>query len=151
MQKEIDKNFPVSSKILDIKLENFQLSVLDEVLLKSINKDKINFEFNIAFKVDAPKKALELTLVTKFFLDDTKTLNIGELKTIGFFEIQNMDDILSGHNGSLPILVMAMFAGVLLSTSRGFLILKSPGTFMEGSIFPIIDPTRFFIQPEVKA
>lgn len=148
MQKVIDKNLPISSKIIDIKLENFQLSVLDEAQLKSINKDKINFEFNIAFKVDAAKKTLELTLITKFFFDNTKTLNIGELKTIGLFEIQNMEDILTGNNGSLPILVLAMFAGVLLSTSRGFLILKSKGTFMEGSIFPIIDATRFFIPPK---
>lgn len=143
----------LSVKILTIKLDDFKLAeVVPAVLVNNFNKDKIQFEFNIGMNLDLVKKNIHIDLSTQLFADEEKKINLGFLKTSGDFEVANIEDIVKGYEGKVPNVILASLIGVLLSTSRGFLILKSEGTIMEGVIMPIMNPLAFFPKPlEVKA
>lgn len=137
----------LSIKILNIVLEEFYLKdKLPIEVAKSLNKDKIQFEFNVGMNVDAAKKTITIELNTNFFDEEKKKNNIGHMNSKGIFEISNLDDIISKTEGKLPNVVLASLIGIAISTTRGFLILKSEKTFMEGVIMPVINPMSFFQQ-----
>ncbi len=138
----------LSVKILNIMLEEFYLKdKLPIQVAKSLDKAKIQFEFNVGMNVDVAKKTITIELKTNFFDEEKKKNNIGHMNSKGIFEIANLDDITSKTEGKLPNVVLASLIGIAISSTRGFLILKSEKTFMEGVIMPVINPMSFFQQP----
>lgn len=146
MEKPTDK-IELSTKIIDLSLNsidikgasNFDASILSD-------KSKFQFEFNVNMNFDLGKKLLSITLTTNFFADIEKTISLGKMSSSGIFEIYNIDQIISMHEGKIPNIILANFIGIVLATTRGFLILKSENTIMSEVIMPIIDTMSFFQQ-----
>jgi hypothetical protein len=135
----------VLQRIVKLELKDFKLAILENKQIESIKKEKITFELNVNFNIAEKNKIIEIVLLTKIFSDQTKSLNIGELNSELVVEVSNLEDILKVHK-VFPMQVMASFVGVLVSATRGFIILKAKDTIIEGSILPIINPTVFFTQ-----
>ncbi|UPT66903.1 MAG: hypothetical protein M0D57_21160 [Sphingobacteriales bacterium JAD_PAG50586_3] len=89
---------------------------------------------------------MSITLSTNFFAEIEKTTKLGQITSSGTFEIYNIDQIVSMHDGKIPNIILANFIGVVLATTRGFLILKTESTIMSGVIMPIINTMSFFPQ-----
>lgn len=143
MEKQEDIN--LSLKIINFTLEEFKLADKFPVeLAKNFDKAKVQFEFNAGINVDLAKKQITISLNTNFFAEEDKKNNIGHINTKGVFEVSNIEEVVSKTQGKLPNVVFATLIGVALSTTRGYFLLKSEKTFMEGTMIPIMNPMSFF-------
>jgi hypothetical protein len=135
-------------KIIDLKLMDFNaLSDLpDHYKDTGIDKDKIQFEFNVGMNIGPVKKRIRINLNVNFFADVEKKTLLGSLNSLGDFEVIDLDEIIKDFEGKIPNIVLANLIGILLSTTRGFFILKSSGTIMENTMLPIINTNVFFPQ-----
>jgi hypothetical protein len=135
-------------KIIDLKLVDF--NALSELPMgykdSGLDNDNIQFEFNLGLNVNPTKKRIRVDLNVVFFADVEKKTTLGGLNSYGEFEVINLEEIIKDFEGKIPNLILANLIGVVLSTSRGFLILKSSGTVMEGVMMPIINTNVFFPQ-----
>jgi hypothetical protein len=134
----------IISRIKDISLISFDIKTITEEQNKNFSKDKFVFEQNIELIVDPQLKEISIVLNIKIYSEASKKLLLAELISKGIFEIVNFEDLVKDFNGQVPLFAVALYIGVLVSTSRGFLILKSQGTIIEGALLPIIDTTQFF-------
>lgn len=147
MEKKKLQEISLTMKIIDLKLVGF--SALNDLppdfAETGIEKDKIQFEFNVRMHTDsANKNRIQIDLKTNFYADLEKKIILGNLNSSGDFEVLNLNEIKKDFNGKIPNVVLANLIGIVLSTSRGFLILKSIGTVMEGILMPIMNPNMFF-------
>jgi hypothetical protein len=135
-------------KIIDLKLLDFNaLSDLpDNYKDTGIDKDKIQFELNVGMNVGPIKKRIRISLNVNFFADVEKKTLLGNLNSLGDFEVNDLDEIIKDFDGKIPNIILANLIGVVLSTTRGFFILKSSGTIMENTMLPIINTNVFFPQ-----
>jgi len=133
-------------KIIDLKLIDFNaLSDLpDNYKETGLDKDKIQFEFNVGMNVGPIKKRIRITLNINFFADVEKKTLLGSLNSLGDFEVIDLDEIIKDFEGKIPNVILANLIGVVLSTSRGFFILKSSGTILDNTMLPIINTNVFF-------
>jgi hypothetical protein len=136
------KELTIQHRIVDLKLNSFKLSVLDKAEQKKVIPNSIVFEFNVGVGINETEKTVKVDLLTKIFADKEKTLLVGEMDTSGLFEIVNMKDLIKEHK-TLPHGIIVLLIGVLISTTRGFLLIKSQGTILEGSIIPIVNLDSF--------
>ncbi len=139
-----EKEIEISTKIQSINLISFKTA--DNVLIK-LDKDKFVFEHGINVKISPGTKEIVVHSTTTIFAEIEKLNYLGEIETSGIFELLNFNEVTSPHNGNMPNGILAMYIGVLLSTTRGFLILKSQGTIIEDALIPIIDAGKFFTKP----
>lgn len=136
------------SNILDIRLVDCKIAeTVPASLVGKLNKDKVQFQFNIEIRTDLVKKTFFVRLNTQLYADEAKTINLGHLISEGEFGILNLDEIITTFEGKVPNIIFANFVGVVIGTSRGFLITASKGTLMEGIFMPMINPLTFFAQP----
>lgn len=144
-QKKIHE-LTFTMKIIDLKLIDFNtLSDLpDNYKDTGLDKDKIQFEFNVGMNVGPIKKRIRITLNINFFADVEKKTLLGSLNSLGDFEVIDLDEIIKDFDGKIPNVILANLIGVLLSTSRGFFILKSSGTILDNTMLPIINTNVFF-------
>ena len=133
-------------KIIDLKLVDFNaLSDLpDEYKDTDIDKDQIQFEFNVGMNIGPAKKRIRINLNVNFYADIEKKILLGSLNSLGEFEVNDLDQIIKDFEGKIPNIILANLIGVVLSTTRGFFILKSSGTILENSMMPIINTNVFF-------
>ena len=143
-------NIQITSKVVSVQLANFTVASISDTEKLALHKDKFAYEYNVNIKLEPHQKLIIVYSTIKIFSDLTKTLYLGEITSIGTFELINLEDILKKFGGSIPTFVFALFLGVVISTSRGFLLLKSEGTIIEGATLPIVDSGSFFPQPIIK-
>ncbi|MGP8215316.1 MAG: hypothetical protein ACLQQ4_07115 [Bacteroidia bacterium] len=140
----------ITSRIVDIKLEKFHLETLSAEQIKNLNKEKVMFEFTPKAKMDVPKSRLHIDLFTDIYSDETKAQKIGEIVSIGDFDIINLAEILEKFKG-IPNIVLSVFLSTLIATTRGMYIIKSEGTFLDKIMIPIISMETFFKTPPLSA
>lgn len=132
-QKQIEARY----RIVDITLLSFQLEVLNQQQIDSLDKNKIAFELGLKF-ISANKGIVKLQLLTKFFADNTKSLPLGQMECEGDYEITNYNEITEAKLEPITDHVVLSFASSLVGTSRGFYILKVAETFLKGTIIPVV-------------
>jgi hypothetical protein len=140
------KEINLSLRILNIQLKDFNaLKILPPELAEiGIIKDKVQFEFNVESRLEIEKGRIGINLNVSFFAEEEKKTNLGNLESSGDFEVLNMSDIVKDFDGKIPNVILATLIGIVISSSRGFLVLKSVGTLMEGIIMPVINANSFF-------
>ncbi|MEO8085459.1 MAG: hypothetical protein ABI763_01490 [Bacteroidota bacterium] len=141
-EKEL-ANLSVNTRIISVKLNNFSVAAIDKKIIPNLNKDSFAYEYGVQLLVDPPQKQIVVNCLIKIFSELDKKINLAEISSSGTFELLNLDEIVKKFNG-VPSFILPLFVGVLLSTSRGFLLLKSEGTIIEGATLPIIDTTTLF-------
>ena len=139
MKKQEIKKFSFDIKIVDIILKRFSI----EDVKSDLNSKLFVFEFTINFNIDPNTKLITLDLLTKVFADKSKETFLAKMESQGIFEVINLDIIIDEHNG-VPNMILVNFAGVMVSTTRGFMILESKGTIINGAVMPFVDPNSFF-------
>lgn len=144
MKKEDIKAISFESRILDISLINFKVFHKKNV---KVNKNDFAFEFNIKIKLNPSIKSIEIDSSINIFSDQTKDLLLADIASVGKFEILNYEEIIKEYKG-MPNPIISVFIGVLISTTRGFLILKSKDTLIDGALIPLSNPNSFFANKE---
>ncbi len=143
-KKKIEIELPI--ELTDVKLIDFNvISELPESLKKSgLSRDKVQFEFNIEMKINASDESIVIEANTKYFADKEKTIYLGNIVSSGEFKVSNINESMNKTKGQLPNAFLASLMGIVLSSARGMLVIKSKNTIMEGIILPPINPLSFF-------
>jgi len=144
------KEINLLSKIKSITCDSFSIEKISKKLVQEIDINHIIFELSVNTKPDTSTGELTVSATVEIFSDQTKNIFLGKLISSGTFSIVNFDEIVKAHGGKIPAPVVATFIGLLLSTTRGFLILKTTSTFLEGCMLPIVNPSKFFGNDLVK-
>ncbi|MBA3900169.1 MAG: hypothetical protein H0X62_08170 [Bacteroidetes bacterium] len=135
--------------IVDIKTKIASLSVAEFIVEEqakkvSIDVDTVLYEYNVSANIDKAKKNVTIDCKIGIYYNKEKDLKLGSIATIGIFDILNLDEILEKFDDNIPIGIFHMFLGVVISTTRGFLLSKAENTPLEGATIPIIDIKSFF-------
>lgn len=145
MENKDNTKVDIVSKIKELKLIDCMIEdSMPTKAGKELDKDKVQFEFNIAMNLNSSEKIMTINLNTKIFADLTKTISLGHISTLGKFEIVNLSDILDTFNKKIPDIIIANFIGVIIGTTRGFLVSQTEDTILEGIYIPMISPASFF-------
>jgi hypothetical protein len=142
MENNNPKEINYTTKIKEIKLDDFQI----EKSLKhsSINIDGLQYEFNIGFNINIVHLEVFVELKISIFSDLEKRNKVGSSHSHGIFTLFNLSEILKQFDGKMPNVIIASYIGLLISTTRGFLIDRIDNTPLKGAIIPIINPITFF-------
>lgn len=143
----IVEGFNLTSKILNMRLDNFYLIPITTDEIKKIDKEKVTFEFHVEGTFNMPEKKCSISITSKIFMEEAKSNLLGEIKTSGEFRIENLDDILKRFNG-VPQVVTGTYLGIVLGAMRGMFILKSEGTYLHGVMMPVVNIESFFTPPQ---
>ncbi len=143
MKKEEGESVNFSSRISSITLTNFEVETLLSKDVKKLKSVDFAYEFSVSFKLDDNRGCVKLDCTIKVYSDKTLKLYLGEMESLGIFELKEYAKVKDKFKG-IPNQLIANFAAILLSTTRGFLILKSRETIIDGAILPIIDARTFF-------
>lgn len=143
MQSNTTKELNIQTKIGEIKLDNFHLekSILSG---KKLNLENFKYEFNVNMNVNTSKKEITVNLIVNIYSDIEKKNKIGNINSHGVFIVYNLAEIIKASEGKIPNIILANFIGVVISTTRGFLIDKSLNTPIDGAIIPMVSPLTFF-------
>lgn len=143
MQSNTTKELNIQTKIGEIKLDNFHLekSILSG---KKLNLENFQYEFNVNMNVNTSKKEITVNLIVNIYSDKEKKNKIGNINSHGVFIVYNLAEIIKASEGKIPNIILANFIGVVISTTRGFLIDKSLNTPIDGAIIPMVSPLTFF-------
>ena len=144
MSEEKKKEVNVTTRIKSIRLVDFICETISAEQQKNLNPDVFSFEQNVNLRIIPVVNLLEISYDTIVFSDEQKNKKLGEITTIGEFEILNLDELKQGENALIPTELLAMFVGIMIATVRGMLIVKSSGTILERAIIPILNPMDFF-------
>lgn len=142
MEEKKSESFPVNLKILSMKLVNFSIENLNEDTKKSLDKDRIVFEYGIDLSVDQIGKKVTSTNHINIFNDFEKSILLGNISVAGEFSVINLDEIIKNFNNKIPLTFLSLFPNIVLSTARGILLAKTEGTFLEGVLIPIVDSSK---------
>lgn len=143
MEQQELKSVDVTIKIAHMELVSFELA--DVADRENIDHSQFAFEYSVNVRVEASSKTANIECAIKVFNDLSKTKYLGSIKSLGIFEVVNFEDV--AKDNLLPTNVLAVFTGLLISSTRGFLLLKGKGTILENAMLPIIDPNAFFKKP----
>jgi|ERR1043165_9104046 hypothetical protein len=135
------KEVSLQTKIVEITFDEFKLEKSIKSGIK-FNFDQFQYEFNISIDVNKVKGELSVNLTVNIFSDLEKKNKLGYITSHGIFLVVNFNEVII--NDKIPNVILANFIGVLISTTRGFLIVKAQGTPIEGAIIPIVTPNSFF-------
>lgn len=139
MEKRTAEPISIESKIISLELVSFNVETLPSTKKAKLDSNQFAFEFNVSADIDSKNKLIKLVSVIKIYSDSSKKLFLGEIESKGSFLLENYNDLKRESDGAIANVVVSTFIGVILSTTRGFLILKSKGTIIDGSILPLID------------
>ena len=124
----------------EIKLQRFV--VLEKIPVKRIDKNRLTFEFAINVRVEPESRQVMINSTITIYYDLTKKIYLGEIETSGAFEIANFAEI--SHSNTIPTQALALLTGVVISTTRGMLLIKAEGSIIHGALLPITDSWAFF-------
>ena len=136
----------ITSRIKSIKLDEFIITENAKKLKVPINIESLSFDLSVNVKVEPLSKTITVISNSFVYSDLQRTETYCKFSSTGVFHLLNFEEIAKQFNNSIPNFIASMFAGVLISSTRGMAILKSEGTVLEGFILPIIDPTTLFKQ-----
>jgi len=140
MEEAPRSDVSITMSLQEIKLHRFE--VLQKPPVDEIEQSKLTFEFSINVRVEPDTRQVIISSIIKIYHDVTKTVYLGLIETSGSFEIVNFSEI--ADNNAIPTQALALLTGVLISTSRGVLLMKAEGTIIEGALLPITDSWAFF-------
>ncbi|MBS1636507.1 MAG: hypothetical protein JST26_11380 [Bacteroidetes bacterium] len=147
MEKPL-KEIKMLMKISKMSLDKFELvASLPVDIAKALDLTKVQFEFNIGIGVDIIKKNISIVLTTHVFGEEEKINKLGEIVSTGIFDLENIEEIIAQNEEKIPNVLLASLVGIVIATTRGFFILKTEGTFLQGLILPAVDPMMFFKKP----
>lgn len=146
MGKKSKEKINLPLKLLDLTLDEFTVAkkLPSKFLDIGLNKEHVTFEFSFNIKITPLKDLIIVDLKIIIFAEKEKETLLGQQRSTGKFEVKNLPKVLDTLKGKLPNLFLANIIGLVLSTSRGFFILKSKQTILQGIMIPILNPLAFF-------
>ena len=126
---------------------DFKLEDIPENEKSKLDNTMFSFEQNANYRIEPAIKQISILFQVNIFTDINKTRKLGEMQLLGDFELLNIEEFKIKEEYKFPKELVAMFIGIMLSTARGMLILKTEKTYLENTIIPIMNTMDFFKEP----
>lgn len=148
LKQKTNKPLPISFRLTNISILSF--SVKNAVKVNEINNSV--FEIGVTNNTNLSKNKIDVIILVKIFLDKTKKIELGEVKTSNMFEIKDLKKhiLVENKKSKLPEVLLATIVGISVSNTRGILIAKAAGTILSNAIIPVINPTELIRGQQVK-
>lgn len=143
------KNIDITSRLIKIELISFSIEPQQKDV--SVNPLEFAFRYEVNVKPDQSLNGFQIKCKTLIFSNPDENFHLGTIETYGEFVVSNLKQVLEHFNGNTPTDLLALFTGVVISSTRGMLIIKSQNTILEGVIIPMMDPKVFFTPESIKS
>lgn len=134
------KNITINSKIQSLDIISFKVEERKADI--PVDNTKITFEIGLDVNVKTKEKLIIIISPVSIFSDASKKELLGSLQVKGEFTIENLEEI-KQENG-IPVPLLATFAGIVISTTRGMLRILGKGTAFADAIIPVVNPMALF-------
>lgn len=130
---------------------NFQLGGIEimDVCIKHPEKQlpeecKFNMDVNIQHKINGTKKTVIVTPKVTITIDESKFI-CATIKVNFYYILDNLEEFKKNDSKDfeLPDSLVDSLNSVSLSTVRGIIYTHFKGTFLHGTILPIVNPSSF--------
>ena len=141
------RNFQIKFGIKRLEVRTFSFNEIAINLLYEKVAPVINFTVVPDIKLSEENKIVGVFLdITAFVQKEGNTENIGNIKTLSEFNVENLDELIIRKDNGLvefPPLITKTLISVAYSNSRGLLITRGGGTILGIVPMPIVDPSVF--------
>lgn len=148
----MSKIIPEKISIYQIRIYKINLKLSDQFLENPKKPDNYSIKFGHDNAVDFEAKAIRIRLETVFDGMNDKDEKLGIYAEYGIefhFHVENLEDFVEENEKGkqLDSTLGATILSIAFSTSRGILIERTQGTYLEGIILPVIDPKELLMNP----
>lgn len=139
-KEKTSKPLKIKLRLTSVKILSF--SIKNELRIKEDNN--MVFEIGVTNNTNLNKSSIEIIILVKIFLDKTKKIELGEVKTSNIFEVMNLKKHIrvEDKKNTLPEVLLASIVGISISNTRGILIAKAAGTVLSNAVIPVINPSE---------
>ena len=139
--------FNFTTRIKSMKLVDFIMENIEDNEKSKLDSALFFFENSANYRIEPALKQITILFNIALYSDSIKTKKLAEMQLLGDFEIGNLDDFKDKDEYKFPQELLATFLGLMLSSARGMLIVKTENTYLENAIIPIMNPMDFFKVP----
>jgi len=146
----MSKIIPEKILIYQIRIYKINLNLSDQFLLNPKKPENYSIQFGHENAVDFEAKAIRIRLETILDGMNDKDEKLGVHAEYGIefhFHVDNLEDFVEeNENGKQVDSVLGTtILSIAFSTSRGIIIERTQGTYLEGIILPVIDPKELLM------
>jgi hypothetical protein len=107
-----------------------------------------DFNVEIGTNIDVDKAAIVVKVLTTFTRKNIDKI-VAQIETASLFQLKGIEHS-EDHEGSekLPDGLLVTAISLAISTTRGAIIAKGCGSFLEDFLLPIVDPKSFLPKPD---
>jgi hypothetical protein len=133
--------------IKEIKLLHYESTTRLQDIKKQLPNDAYEFQFDLQWNVVEVEKLfnsiISVTLYEKQSIE-TK-VELVSMKVLMSFAVINYEEVIKKENGLtlIPDQLIAVTAGIVVSTARGMFALNVKDSIVNNAIIPIINPQVF--------
>lgn len=142
-------NISFTFALKDIIIPHYSLNIPFNFVPPTSPAEQLPIEIGTGIIFDEDNKAIVINLHIKIFSDSKKEILLCDLITQTIYEISNFSEIIHKKAESefdAPDLVVHTLIGIALSTTRGILMEKNAGNFLNKVFIPIVKPADLFKQ-----
>lgn len=127
-------------KEIQFSIHEFEIGSFSSTIPKeSVRKDRLTFEIQHSFEVDADKKLFKVGFKIKVMASRQSALQLAAIETFTVFKLKGVE---SENMNRLPDHLVITFLSIAYSNTRGALAAKSQGTVVGDVPLPLINPTQ---------
>lgn len=127
--------------------DNFEINK-ENVGKNEFSINSLHYEHNVSLRSNPDNEELYINSSILIYADKDKLINLGKIDSSTIITVANLKELIANFDNKLPNIIIANLIGLLISSTRGFLLLKAEGTPLQGAILPAIDPMTFFTKNE---
>lgn len=147
MENQGKKTIPLKIGINDIKFLHFELTTRVQELKEPLPYNVYEFQFEMQSHIAESEKLMNVQItITLYEKQSAETkIELAKIITLTSFRVVNFDEVITKNNNiiNIPNQLIAVAAGIAISTSRGMFVMNVKDTIISNAIIPIINPQDF--------
>jgi len=148
-EKIKNKQLGINIEFADLKLVSFETTARIQELKVALEKKDYEFNFNFRSTMNDVQRLINVILTITVSEKQTELVRVplAKLEILISFRIDNWKEVITidkeNNKVNIPDDLIAVTAGVAVSTARGMLAVKTQNTIISNAIIPIVDPRMF--------
>lgn len=145
----------ISIRIQEISINEVCLTQPEKQIIDTFDRSKLDITFNLGLSPDIENEIFSIatTITYKYKKNKNQSVEMLKLSSTFNFQIKNAGAIIKKHKEGfeIPDDLAEDLVGIVISTSRGIILEKSSGTFINKLILPMVGPRELlkgFLAPK---
>ena len=139
-------NIEFSLRLNKVKIDEFNFKEPDDSFINDFNEEflKIGLGLKITHNIDDEIIGIHLNIIYDYINEDDHKIKLIEFKGLFEYKINDLKNIISDNsNGgiNIPNVILETIIGLSISSSRGIIIAKTAGSFLNKLYLPLFNPS----------